>query len=82
MGGGAKSILGPETIVEKIVGQKKKFDLKKKIYKILGLKSNFRFEKILGPKKFDLKHFFGSKGFSGLKTVGSNKILGLEIKSG
>ena len=61
--------MGPETIVEKIVGQKKKFDLKKKFYKILGLKSNFRFEKILGPKKFEFD-FFGSNKFSGLKNFG------------
>ena len=33
----------------------------------MGLKNKVRFEKILGPKKFEFKIFSGSNRFSGLK---------------
>ena len=44
----------------------------------MGLKKNFRSEKILDPKKFEFKNIFGSNEISGLKTLGPNKISGLE----
>ena len=49
------------------MGPKKLFDLKTNFLKILGLKNKVRFEKILGPKKFEFKIFSGSNRFSGLK---------------
>ena len=42
---------------------------------ILGLKKNFRSEKISGPKKFEFKNDFRSNKNSGLKILGPNKIL-------
>ena len=53
--------------MKNIVGPKKLFDLKTNFLKILGLKNKVRFEKILGPKKFEFKIFSGSNRFSGLK---------------